>query len=141
LGTLVAERAIAAGGNFNDAVTNELTKLLRDLGAQTPAETRNAFNLINGRWVNWDDSAGVRSLISDGYLKRRNFSQVPFKAGHSSDSATPAFVTTPLPDVSSVYTYTHQEGGRATPKSSFSTEIARIRADAKRRYGNVFDKP
>lgn len=141
LGTLVAERAIAAGGNFNNAVTTELNNLLRDLGAQTPAESRNAFNRINGRWVDWNDIIGTVSLLDNEYLKRRNFTQTPFKTGHRSDSATPALVTTPLPSFFSVYAYTHQEGGRAMPRSSFLNEIARIQADARRRYGPDFDKP
>lgn len=85
LGTLVAERAIARGGNFDDAVTTELNNLLRDLDAPTPAESRNAFNLINGRWVDWNDLLGTPSLIDDEYLRRCNFTQVPFKTGHSRD--------------------------------------------------------
>jgi peptidoglycan hydrolase-like protein with peptidoglycan-binding domain len=138
LGSLLAQRAIAAGGSFNSAVDSELDKLLTSLGAQSVSETQKAFGLINGRWISF---AGPISLTQNTYLQRRNFTQTPFKAGHSSDSATPAFVTTLLPDFSSVYSYTHLEQGKSIPRISFAAEIARIKVDAVKRYGADFDKP
>lgn len=137
LGTLLAERAIAAGGSFDAAVDSELSKLLKSLDAQSVAETQKAFDLINGRWIRFKNAT---SLGSVQYLQRRNFSQVPFKAGHPSDSPTPSFVTTLLPDFSSIYKYTHLEG-KAMPRSNYSAEVARIKVDAVKRYGTDFDKP
>lgn len=141
LGTLIGERAVKAGGNFNDAATRELDKLLRDLNAQSVAESRRAFDLINGRWVNWSDTTGTTSLLRKDYLRRRNFSHVPWKAGHTSDQATPAFVTTFFPPLRGIYTYTHKEGGTDIKGSDFSSRIAAIKADAKKRYGANFDSP
>ncbi len=138
LGTLIGARALKAGGNFNAAVIRELDKLLRDLDAQSAAESRRAFDLINGRWVNWSDTTGTASLLRKNYLRRRNFSHVPWKAGHSSDSATPAFVTTFFPHLRSIYTYTHKEGGTNIKADDFGNRIDAIRADAKQRYGANF---
>jgi len=138
LGTLLAERAIAAGGIFNSAVDSALSTLLRSLDAQSVAETLRAFNLINGRWVRFSSPV---SLMSNQYLQRRNFSQVPFKAGHPSDRPTPSFVTTLLPNFSSIYSYTHVEEGRTVPRSRYAAAIARIKVDAARRYGPNFDRP
>jgi len=138
LGTLVAERAIAAGGNFDAAVTAEIYALLRSLGSQTKAESFRAFNLVNHRWV---DYSGVRSLLSNDYLKRRNFTREPWKTGHPSDSPTPAFAVAgfglsgPFP-----YSYVHT-AGRRFAKTDYPSEVATIRADALRRYGVDFDKP
>ena len=138
LGTLLAERAIAAGGTFNDEVDKELDKLVKSLDGQTVAETRKAFDLINGRWV---DFGGRSSLFKEDYLKRRNFEQAPFKAGHSSDAATPSFVTDPLGSFTSFYDYFHTEGGGLIPEAGYSAAIAAVKTDAKSRYGTDFDKP
>jgi hypothetical protein len=51
LGTLVAARALAAGGAFVPAVEKALRSLLVSLDAQNDAETRAAFGLISHRWV------------------------------------------------------------------------------------------
>jgi peptidoglycan hydrolase-like protein with peptidoglycan-binding domain len=141
LGTLIGARALKAGGNFNDAVTRELDKLLHDLDAQSVTESRRAFDLINGRWVKWSDTSGTVSLLSKDYLRRRNFSHVPWKAGHSSDQATPAFVTAFFPPLRSIYTYTHKEGGTDIKADDFGNRIDAIKADAKQRYGANFDSP
>jgi subtilisin family serine protease len=137
LGTLVAERAIARGGNFNAAVTTELKNLIASLDGQSRTESLNAFNLINHRWV---DFRGVTSLVSNGYLRRRNFTRTPWHAGHRSDSPTPAWVTAGVGDVLDVYTYTHT-AGRRIPRSQFPTHVSQIRADARRRYGSNYDRP
>jgi subtilisin family serine protease len=137
LGTLVAERAVAAGGAFASAVTSELNKLLAALGGQAKAESLRAFNQINHRWVDFD---GITSLLSDGYLKRRNFDRVPWKAGHSCDQATPDWVTAEIGNVRKIYRYTHTYH-KKIPEGEFPAEVARIRLDAQRRYKDGYDKP
>ncbi len=137
LGTLVARRAIGRGGPFTVNVTAEIDRLLKDLGAQTPAETRKAFDLINGRWI---DFTGPSSVLNNAYLKRRNFRSVPFKAGHPSDAATPAWLRRVPSDMEKFYDYSHTLG-KTIAKANWPAEIARIRADAKSIYGDDFDKP
>jgi len=137
LGTLLAERAIGRGGNFNAAVTSELSRMLTDLAGQPLAETQRAFNRINGRWVNF---TSWFSLVRDDYLRRRNFTNTPWKSGHSSDRSTPSWVTSPLPSFHGHYTYTHTQE-RRIPKSLFGREITRIRRNAASRYGRNYDKP
>jgi hypothetical protein len=73
LGTLLAERAIAAGGGFNAAVTKELGTMISALDGQTVAESRTAFNLINGCWVNFGSRL---DLGNNDYLRRRNFRRI-----------------------------------------------------------------
>jgi outer membrane protein OmpA-like peptidoglycan-associated protein len=140
LGTLLAERAILAKGSFNDAVTRELDRMVRDLNGQSRSQSRRAFDRINGRWVDWSNFLGAASF-TPGYLKRRNFDRIPFKTGHSSDAATPNYVVAPMRYMRSVYRYTHTEGGRSIPASGYGNEINRIKRDARRRYGPNFDKP
>lgn len=137
LGTLVAERAINAGGSFNTAATTELNSLVRALDGQTKAESLSAFNLINKRWVNF---GGVSDLLLDSYLQRRNFMRTPWKTGHRSDSITPAFVGAGFGGAETLYTFIHTLS-RRIPKSAFPAEITRIMADAASRYGPDFDKP
>lgn len=137
LGTVVAERAINAGGAFNTAATAEFDNLVRSLDGQTRAESLNAFNRINGRWVNF---TGVSDLLLDTYLQRRNFGRAPFKTGHSSDAPTPPFVTAGFGGAETLYTYVHTMG-RRIPKLLFPLELTRIMADARIRYGPDFDKP
>ena len=145
LGTLVAERAIAAGGNFNTTVTKELDKLIRiELKGRTPLGTRQAFSRINGCWVKWSDSSGIGSYLNlHSYLKRRNFTRVPWKTGHASDTTTPSFVLAPMPNVTHMYSYTHKEkpGNRTIPGSSFAAEMDRIRQHASSYYGPQYDQP
>jgi hypothetical protein len=137
VGTVVARQAIGAGGRFDAQVTAKLKGILTALGAQTPSETRKAFDLINGRWVAF---SGPASVLQNDYLKRRNFSRVPFKAGHPSDTAVPAWLRASFGDAASFYSYKHTLG-KTIPKADFAAEIQRIRADAKSLYGNNFDKP
>jgi hypothetical protein len=137
VGTVVARQAIGAGGPFAAQVTAKLKGLLTALGAQTPAETRKAFDLINGRWV---DFSGPSSVLNNDYLKRRNFSRLPFKAGHPSDAAAPAWLRGTFGDAASFYAYKHTLV-KTILKTDFAAEIVRIRADAKALYGNDFDKP
>lgn len=149
LGTLLAERAIKAGGAFNDTVTGELKKLVTELGGQSIAETRKAFDLINGGWV---DFSGPFYWLRNDYLKRRNFEQDPWKARHSSDVATPSWVATRIDEKFSSYydfvlieSLTKIDFADVLPqikiaKSHFKKGIAAIKKDAKTRYGVKFDK-
>lgn len=146
LGTLLAERAMAAGGNFNAAVTAELNSLIRNLDGQTPAETLRAFGLINGRWVNryWTPWKGYYpSITRADYLRRRNFTRAPWPAGHSSDKQPPSYVTAALPAVGpSTYTYVHtEEASTRRLGVLFPRYISLIRQDARQRYGTNYDKP
>lgn len=140
LGTILAMRAIENininGGKWNDVVTKELDQLIWEFDPQNQTESLNAFNLINHRWVDFND---IMSLAASDYLKRRNFTRVPWKAGHKSDKPIPLGVTAPLND-HGAYTYTHTSG-RNILKTSFATEVAKIQADAKKKYGTDFDKP
>jgi hypothetical protein len=146
LGTLLAERAImemrSIGGSYNDIVTNELNKMLKFLDVQSKVESLNAFNRVNHRWIEFNGpQSAINPLIADSYLRRRNFDQVPFKAGHSSDKPTPPFFSTDrLSDQLGRYIYTHIDG-KLVNRDDFSTEISRIKADAEKRYGKDFDKP
>ena len=137
LGTLVARMAISTGGTFSRKVDVALAKVLKDLKAQTPAESQNAFDKIKSKWVNFVSNS---SVLDNAYLRRRNFSRRPFKAGHSSDAATPSWVMTSLTDAETFYEYKHT-AGKVIPKSDFASEITRIRTAAKALFGNDFDKP
>lgn len=137
VGTVVARLAIGEGGTFSRKVDTKLAKVLKALLAQTPAETEKAFNKVKTRWVNFIDSI---SFLNDDYLRRRNFTRRPFKVGHPSDEKTPSWVVADLGDAETFYTYKNTMV-RTIPKTDFVAEIQRIRADAKTRYGNDFDKP
>lgn len=135
LGTLLAERAILAGGTFNASVTSQLSTMIGLLDAQTDAESLRAFNLINGCWVSFSSST---SVLNDAYLKRRNFDRIPWFTGHPSDGSSPAWVTAGFGTATTFYTYTHRLN-RTIDKSDFPKEVARIRKDAAKRYGSRFD--
>jgi hypothetical protein len=136
LGTLVAERALLAGGKFVDAAHEEAKLLLADLRGQDDANTAQAFSLITGRWVD----GGILGAASNDYLRRRNFTRTPWKAGHPSDAATPAYVVDPVV-VSLRWEYTHKAMGFS--KAAMAAEVANIKGDAAKptRYGPDFDKP
>lgn len=137
LGTLLAERAIATGGAFDVAVTAELDALVAALDGQSETESLAAFGLVNGRWVDFSDSA---SLLSSTYLKRRSFGRRPWKAGHPSDTTTPAWVTDGLGNAGSFVSYQNTLV-RTIRGRDFPAEFARIRLDAKNRYGTSYDRP
>lgn len=137
LGTILAERALAKGGNFNHAVTGELLSMVKSLDAQSVSESLKAFDLINGKWV---DFSGASSLMNNDYLKRRNFTNHPWKTGHSSDAATPAWVTAGVGTAQSYYDYENTYSV-AMPKSGFAAEVSKIRTDAQTKHGADYDKP
>lgn len=131
LGTLVAERALRTGGTFATEVERQIQSLLTSLDVQPLIETQRAFALINGNWVD----SGL-TLVNNCYLRRRNFSRTPVKAGHSSDLPTPAFVTAPFTVSTPVpYSYRNRSGFTL---ADFPTRIASIRADARILYGVNF---
>jgi hypothetical protein len=135
LGTLIAERALLAGGSFATEAEHQAALLLADLDAQNDTETTAAFAKISHRWV---DTTLTGTILRDAYLRRRNFSRDPWKAGHSSDAPTPAYVNTPVV-FTLRYEYTHKAKGFT--KATMPTEIAAIKTDAASRYGPDFDKP
>jgi hypothetical protein len=143
LGTVVARRAIArmaaSGGTYSAAATQEIKDMLTSLDAQPETESELAFAKINHRWVDFNSAL---SLGSSDYLLRRNFTRTPFKAGHPSDAATPAFVTAPFASSAlDDFDYFHLEGGKVLPARRFGAETTRIRSEAKAKFGNDFDKP
>jgi hypothetical protein len=137
VGTVVARLALGQGGTFSRKVDISLARVLRDLGAQTLVESQKAFDKVKTKWVNFVDSF---SFVKDDYLRRRNFTRRPFKAGHKSDASTPPWVLRSLGDVGTFYDYKNTLV-KQIRKSDFATEIQRIRLDAQARYGNDFDKP
>ncbi|MGW2558066.1 FAD-dependent oxidoreductase [Streptomyces sp. NPDC001514] len=132
LGTVVAQRSILAGGAFVPEAERQLTALLASLAAQSATETRAAFALIARRWV--DLTLGITNSC---FLKRRNFTSVPFKTGHRSDAPTPGWVVKPFA-FTATYDYQHVTGFRRT---DFGTHIARIKAAARAQYGPDFASP
>jgi peptidoglycan hydrolase-like protein with peptidoglycan-binding domain len=142
LGTYIAEKAINSilqspgGKTFNGEVTKILPDVLKLLDAQSPAESQKAFDLVNGRWVSY---SGSRSLLANSYLKRRNFTHLPWKAGHKSDGPTPSWLTDD-PLLTRLHTYTNKLD-RTIRDRDFHGEIVNIRTDAQSKYGNDYDKP
>ena len=134
LGTVVAQRALDAGGTFVTEAESQLRALLTSLDAQSDAETRASFARISRRWV---DVSLTGTVLRDGYLRRRNFTRDPWKTGHSSDSATPAFVVAPF---SLTAGYDYEVPGSFT-RTDFTAQIAAIKADAATRYGPDFGTP
>lgn len=134
LGTLVAARALTAGGTFATEAESQARSLLTSLDAQNETETRASFARISTRWV---DLSLTFAITRDGYLRRRNFTRDPFKTGHPSDATTPAFVVAPFA-VSATYDYLHQSG---FTRADFPAQVAAIRTDAASRYGASFDRP
>ena len=134
LGTVVAARALAVGGPFEAEAEKQLKALLVSLDGQSDAETRKAFALISSRWV---DTSLTGGILRPAYLRRRNFARVPWKTGHPSDAATPAFVTAPI-TLTATYDFTHRNG---FTRAQFPARIAAIRTQAKAAYGASYDQP
>jgi Protein of unknown function (DUF4056) len=137
VGTVVGRLAIGEGGVFPRKVDAKLASVLKNLRAQPLAETQKAFDKIKTKWVNFVDDTSWRN---NDYLRRRNFTRRPFKVGHPSDAATPAWVLASFGDAETFYTYKHTLG-KTIAKTSFAAEIQRIRVDARARYGDQFDQP
>jgi outer membrane protein OmpA-like peptidoglycan-associated protein len=137
LGTRLAETAIRSGGNFNTAVTTALGRLIADLDGQAPTETRNAFNRINMCWVTFKDA---RDLLDDDYLRRRNFTPLSWKTGHSSDKPAPTWLTGNPAATTKRYEYVHTRG-RNIFDFDFGAHVTSVKADARRKYGPNFENP
>jgi Protein of unknown function (DUF4056)/OmpA family len=136
LGTGIAGEAIVTGGNFDAQATISLDKALAALGANAPSVTQSAFNAINHCWVEFKS---MWSLRDPDYLRRRNFTSLPWLAPGFPIGPPRPF---PYPSYSSVakyYTFTTQTPAMTIPKASFASEILRIRADAQNRYGPAYD--
>lgn len=138
LGTVAAKQALLAGGKFAVAADGALRALLSNLNAQSLVETRKAFYSIALRWV--DINLGPDN---DKYLRRRNFTRIPWKAGHRSDASTPRFLYERF-RVTTGYTFTHNVPWAPDwtfTRAQFPAKIAAIKANAKLLYGPRFDKP
>jgi len=142
LGTVVAARALLSASatprtTFVGEAETQLRLLLTSLDAQTETETKKAFALISRRWV---DETQVEDLLpGPKYLRRRNFSPVPWLAGHPSDGAVPAWIGVPF-TLTTRYDYRHPSGfGLA----DFTPLTQKIRADAilPSNYGPQYDQP
>lgn len=114
----------------------------RVAGSKAEGGTACTCERISGTW-HWDGPgrwAGRREVTKDDYLRRCNFTRVPFKVGHPSDAPTPAWVMGGLADAASFYSF-KKTLVRTILKSDWTAEITRIKADAAVRYSADFDKP
>lgn len=140
LGTVVAQRAITAGGapgfrmSFPAQADKETRELLVSLGAQSEAETKKAFAKVGHRWV---DPVRMLGRMSPDYLRRRNFTRTPWLAGHPSDGTPPSWLAAPFA-LTSGYSYRHTSG---LTNAAFGAEVTLIRVDAAQRFGPSYDKP
>jgi hypothetical protein len=139
LGTHVAEVAInslaaSPGVSYQAAVTVVLDRTLQTLKAQPLAETRKAWGRIANCWMG-------ESMWS--HLRRRNFGIAPWKVGHPSDVATPAWLLQPPGAGAGYYAYqcSYPTKSGTITTSTFAAQIQKIRADAQRRYGPKYDQP
>ncbi len=109
--------------------------MLVSLGVQSATEARKAFDLKNHRWVEWVD---VGSGLSSDYLRRRNFTNSPWLAGHPSDQPG-AWAPTPFRKTT-LYTYRHSSG---FTNWQFGLEIDALRAwlRAQPQFGLAYDQP
>jgi hypothetical protein len=145
LGTVVAARALVAGGTFITEATTQLKTMLASLNVQTDAETRKAFATISRCWV--DSSLGYKN---SPYLQRRNFAGTlgttrdPWKVGHPSDTATPPWVTQKIV-VTATFDFTcpdkvigplANQHSKGFTKAQFDTRIRDIQARAGATYKN-----
>jgi hypothetical protein len=143
LGTVVAAQALLAATHtprttFAAEASRSLRLLLTALDAQSDSETKKAFDLISNRWV--DITQWLDLKPGQKYLRRRNFTPIPWPAGHPSDRPTPAWAVGASFKLTTKYDYRHINGfGLA----DFAPLIAKIRADAMlpANYGPDYDKP
>jgi hypothetical protein len=113
-------------------------------GAESKAVALRAFNSISDCWVSF---TGANDVLKNDYLRRRNFTRLPWFAIRVPNSPIPSYITGGFGSAESFYTYTYKpvdflgRTKKTIPKSSFLTEIARIRRDAEAKYGPNYDKP
>src|SRR4029077_13373398 len=105
--------------SWANRVEGVLVELLQFLGVRSVVEASEAFVLKNNVWIAWTNEA---SGLSPYYLKRRNFTNKPWLAGHPSDQ--PGWAPTPCASTPA-YTYTHRSG---FTKDHFEREINTFRA-------------
>jgi hypothetical protein len=160
LGTYVAEKALQAGGDFDSAVTSQLSSLLTLLGGVDRATAIAALASIKGRWVAADLPLVPQYVNQVGgrYLQRRNFTRTPWTVPGVSgcaDTTFPSSVPLTLPgDPSSFYTAAydvpfapHQNDqrqaklGTRLTSQDFTAKIADIVQAAKATYGPSADQP
>jgi hypothetical protein len=143
LGTVVAAQALLAATHtprtsFVAEAYRSLRLLLTALDAQSDTETKKAFDLISNRWVDMTQWLDLKP--GQKYLRRRNFTPVPWPAGHPSDRPTPAWAIGASFKLTTKYDYRHVNGFGL---GDFTPLIAKIRADAMlpSNYGPNYDKP
>lgn len=140
LGTVVAQRAITAGGatgtrlSFPAQADKDTRDLLISLGAQTEAETKKAFANVGRRWV---DPNRLGGRLNSEYLQRRNFTRTPWLAGHPADGTPPSWLADQFA-LTTGYSYRHTSG---LTNSAFGAELTLLRLDAAQRFGPSYDKP
>jgi hypothetical protein len=149
--TRIAERALkATGKKFDEAVRDELKKVLALLKPCTKAQTKAALQAIDGTWVT-DVTGGTfdQELDSDDYLKHRNVNVASIapcyvSAPGTGCGATPAF---PASDLGTSYPNSIRDSydaeyvvsvasartklGAKLKKSSFTSSISAITSDPK----------
>lgn len=162
LGTHVAEQAIrkmVSDGSYLDAtLTLELEKLIRNqLGARPVEETRQAFERVDGTWM--ESHPVVPNGLNSGYIRRRNFNVRPIEPwlipnfaacppGSSFPDSIPRQLSTEWRSFYEVE-YRKRIGWSTDPTSEIATFIGPrldeyievIKADALNEYGPNFDKP
>ena len=152
LGTYVAEQALRdEEHDFDEAATIALKALLKQLGALDRNGTSIAFSrvMIIGRWIGNDPS-------KNSYLKRRNFTNMPWLVGSVPCTSTTWPSTVSLVDTKrSAYEITFtvdpakekllddraKQLGEKVKSSDFEFHVQHIADDAKTRYGPDFATP
>ena len=135
LGTVVTANALntPSAMSFPGRVDSEVRKLLAFLGVQSNVEAGKAFALKNNIWIAWNNDA---SGANPYYLRRRNFSEKPWLAGHPKDQPG-AWAPVPFPSML-LYTYRHNSG---FTDRDFYKEISIFRTWAQATFGVDYDKP
>jgi len=167
LGTWLAEQAIRAGGDFDDAVTAQLKAMLAKLGWLDRADTQAAFATIATR--GWIMATAFHTPLPDWtaegavhYLKKRNFKTAPFLVpgfGPCTNTTWPQDIPQTIPgnpgaNYSSVYVVPNLDfwvtlgvdtrvaklGGKVV-NSAFISKMAEIEAAAQATYGAGYATP
>lgn len=164
LGTVVAARAIKAGGDFDDAATKALTDVMSEVAAQDKNSALDAFDHVKGIWIDASGPFGMYppwAPASLRYLKRRNFTPLPWIVDDivgciGGSSTWPSTIPQSLTgDPGQYYTGTfvvekelarpddrrQEKLGTKLAISDFLTAIATVKQDAQQQYGSKYDKP
>jgi hypothetical protein len=139
VGTYLAREALLSGEDFNAHMTAGINRVMTELEAVSPKETGEAMEKMKGHWMK--RISGPASFFAWDSLLRRDFLRMPwFVPGTEGTPSTPEWLTRPLPDVSSLFEYTHTWGTKL-PRSEWPNWIQRVRDDAKARWGDGYDRP